>query len=552
MERLCGYRIRFVLVGFVAAIMIGGGSAKAEIIMGEPTNLGPVINDAYDMQECDFSHDGLQLYFTVWNRPDGFGSGDIYMAERETLNSPWQEPINLGPVVNSSAGELEPSISGDGLELYFGCWDDYILRVCTRTSKDAPWSSPVKIGPPVGSNEPAMEIGSNDALIPDISADGLSLYFCSTRAGGFGNSDIWVARRATKNDPWAEPVNLGPNVNTATDDLSPCISTDGLTLILRSSGRLCASTRKSVEDSWGPAVDLGINKGGNLGWQHGATLSPDGSCLYLENYSAWGGYGKGDFWQVTFTPVVDFNSDGIVDSADLCIMVDHWGEEDSSLDIAPLPLGDGIVDIQDLVILAAHLFEDVNDPTLIAHWALDESEGTVAFDSIGNSESFVAGGAIWEPDGGHVDGAIRLDGVDDFIVTAPVLDPSEGPFSILAWVQGGTPGQVIISELLGANWLMLDSEGKLMTEVRNSDLSESSLLSQTIITDGSWHRIGLVWDGLSRKLCVDDVIVAEDVLNGLEASYKGLYIGTGKERQVGTFWSGLIDDVRIYNRAILP
>jgi predicted secreted protein len=56
-------------------------------------------------------------------------------------------------------------------------------------------------------------------------------------------------------------------------------------------------------------------------------------------------------------PSPDFNGDGIVDSADLCIMVDHWGEDCPLCDIAPPPFGDGIVDVNDLILLAEHLFE---------------------------------------------------------------------------------------------------------------------------------------------------------------------------------------------------
>jgi len=59
-----------------------------------------------------------------------------------------------------------------------------------------------------------MALGSKDAWTPEISPGGLSLYFSSTRVGGHGGTDIWVAKRATKGDPWGEPVNLGPNVNS--------------------------------------------------------------------------------------------------------------------------------------------------------------------------------------------------------------------------------------------------------------------------------------------------------------------------------------------------
>jgi len=56
--------------------------------------------------------------------------------------------------------------------------------------------------------------------------------------------------------------------------------------------------------------------------------------------------------------IIDFNGDGIVDSADMCIMVDHWGEDYPLCDISPMPFGDSIVNVQDLIVLAEHLFEE--------------------------------------------------------------------------------------------------------------------------------------------------------------------------------------------------
>jgi len=61
-----------------------------------------------------------------------------------------------------------------------------------------------------------------------------------------------------------------------------------------------------------------------------------------------------------------------------------------------------------------------------------------------------------------------------------------------------------------------------------------------------------VWNGSHRTLYVNDVVVAEDVQGGLEGSIDGLYVGTGKDMAPGTDWSGLIDDIRIYNRAVKP
>ena len=80
----------------------------------------------------------------------------------------------------------------------------------------------------------------------------------------------------------------------------------------------------------------------------------------------------------------------------------------------------------------------------------------------------------------------------------------------------------------------------------------SILQPETTITDGQWHRIGFVWDGASRALYVDDILVAEDTQNNLSSSLGGLNIGCGSNSAAGAFWSGLIDDIRVYNRAVSP
>ena len=91
-----------------------------------------------------------------------------------------------------------------------------------------------------------------------------------------------------------------------------------------------------------------------------------------------------------------------------------------------------------------------------------------------------------------------------------------------------------------------------MTELRHvgGRAEEPPLLSQTLITDGAWHHVGFVWDGSDRILYVDDAEVARDTQVGLGSSEGGLYIGTGKNREPGSFFSGLIDDVRIYDEAL--
>ena len=254
----------------------------------------------------------------------------------------------------------------------------------------------------------------------------------------------------------------------------------------------------------------------------------------------------------TGLPTPDFNGDYVVDIEDLTLLIEFWGTDEPLCDIAPRPFGDGIIDVQDLELLMSDWGQELEDPTLIAHWKLDETEGMSAADSIGDNDGIVLGNPMWHSEGGQVNGALEFDGIDDMIIAKSVLNPEDGPFTIFAWIKGGAPGQVIISQQNGVNWLQVDSDGTLMTELMSTGRTATPLYSETAITDDNWHRVGFVWDSSQRTLYVDDIPVAIDNQTGLGGSTGGLVIGVGQGNQAGTFWSGMIDDVRIYGRVVEP
>jgi len=336
--------------------------AKADFTFGTPTNLGPIVNSSSGEGSPSISADGLSIIFTSL-RPGGRGSADLWITTRESTDDDWGEPVNLGLTVNSSAWDGELSISTDGLELYFasgrpGGSGGSDIWVTTRATVSDPWGEPVNLGPTVNSST-----GDYDVC---ISADGLSLYIESDRGGGHGGGDMWVTNRTTTSEPWGEPVNLGSTVNTSAYDGAPSISADGRMLFFsdfpnsRPGGYggsdIWVTTRGTVSDPWGEPVNLGSTVNGSANDQ-GPNISADGSILYFFSTRS-GGYGDFDIWQLSIEPIVDLNGDGIVDSADMSIMVDFWGSDESLCDIGPMPWGDGIVDVQDLIVLAEHLFEE--------------------------------------------------------------------------------------------------------------------------------------------------------------------------------------------------
>jgi len=249
----------------------------------------------------------------------------------------------------------------------------------------------------------------------------------------------------------------------------------------------------------------------------------------------------------------DFTGNEKVDIEDLVLLIEHWGEEEPALDIAPPPFGDGVVDASDLEAFMEYWGREVKDPALTAHWKLDEVEGPIAADSVGTNDGALVGNPTWQPTGGKIAGALQLDGADDCAVTDFVCDPSAGCFSLFAWVRGGAPGQVIVSQDKGANWLMTHaSEGSLTAEISGGGRTGKPLLSASVVTDDAWHRVGFVWNGSNRILYIDDVEVARDSQSSLAACRGGLHIGAGNSLSAGTFWSALIDDIRIYRRAVQP
>jgi len=155
---------------------------------------------------------------------------------------------------------------------------------------------------------------------PFLSHDGLSLFFTAVPWPWSGstvaiNGDIFVSTRPSRDDGWGVPSRL-PVLSSARNDEGLSFARgDSILYFVRS-------------DPYDPSV----------------TMDP--------------ALATSDLWQVEVTPIVDLTGDGIVDSIDVCKLVDRWHTYDTVCDIAPAPLGDGYVDVQDLIVLAEHLFEE--------------------------------------------------------------------------------------------------------------------------------------------------------------------------------------------------
>jgi hypothetical protein len=157
----------------------------------------------------------------------GIRRDDLGVSLASARYSTWSAPVNLGPTVNSPFADITPEISKDGLSLYFsstrpGGFGSNDLWVSRRACTDM-GDPDCAWGAPVNLGETINTAGIDAA--PHLSRDGHLLFFTSERPGGFGSNDIWVSRRTHTHDDfaWEAPVNLGPGVNGAQFDAGPSL-----------------------------------------------------------------------------------------------------------------------------------------------------------------------------------------------------------------------------------------------------------------------------------------------------------------------------------------
>ncbi len=143
------------------------------------------------------------------------------------------------------------------------------------------------------SGTPADFNGATLDGCPFVSRDGKTFYMASTRVGGLGGIDIWVSTRASENDPWGSPVNVGPPVNSSANDFCPTISRDGHLFYFvsnRSGG--CGGddiyTTRLRPDRWDPVQNFGcdVNSAANEASPFPLPERADGPVLYFSSTRA--------------------------------------------------------------------------------------------------------------------------------------------------------------------------------------------------------------------------------------------------------------------------
>lgn len=200
---------------------------------GTGVPMPPNINTYNNEGAPTFAPDGRTLIFVGCIDPRygygegrrGYGSCDLFVTEK--VGDKWLDPINLPGAVNTANWETQPSLSSDGMTLYFirgsisgsggsnqRNGDIYV----SKKMEDGSWGVPVKL--PANVNTPYSE--SSVLIHPD----GRTLYFSSNGHVGMGGYDLYMTT-LQPDGSWSNPKNLGYPINTADNESSLLVYSSG-------------------------------------------------------------------------------------------------------------------------------------------------------------------------------------------------------------------------------------------------------------------------------------------------------------------------------------
>jgi len=273
----------------------------------QPVNLGPVVNSSAADMNAGLSPDQRALYF-VSTRPGGLGGNDIWVSHRRCLQCSWETPVNLEAPINTSTNEGAPTLSDDGRMLFFysgrssgqGGSDIWVsLRISTGADGDI-WGDPVNLGPDVNT-------AVNEQAAYYVRGDGegtATLYFNRGPTGG--DQDIYRVSLSSAGEPLGPAVAVS-ELNSTSTDQKVAVRTDGHELLLSSNRAgtfgdldIWRFTRQAIHDPWSNAEHLGAPL--NTSYVDSqAALSRDGGTLIFTSNRP-GGSGGNDLWMSTRGP----------------------------------------------------------------------------------------------------------------------------------------------------------------------------------------------------------------------------------------------------------
>ncbi|UCG48421.1 MAG: lamin tail domain-containing protein, partial [Phycisphaerales bacterium] len=189
-------------------------------------------------------------------------------------------------------------------------------------------------------------------------------------------------------------------------------------------------------------------------------------------------------------------------------------------------------------------------PGLAAHWKFDDGSGISAKDSAGINNGTLHGGPTWV--NGFTGGALSFDGQDDYVSTSSVGALATDSVTVEAWVRlegpTGASYPILTQHLPTYKGYYLHVNGNKPSFSLVAGRPSPSAISPNAIESGQWHHIAGTNDGSNIKIYVNGQLKATADSAGANGVDYSATIGL--DDRSSTYFEGLIDDVRIYNRAL--
>ena len=186
----------------------------------------------------------------------------------------------------------------------------------------------------------------------------------------------------------------------------------------------------------------------------------------------------------------------------------------------------------------------ITDPSLVGWWRFDEGYGTTAIDFSGNGFDIALHNTTWED--GLFEGAVHFHGAGYGHVGN--FRYGDNAITVCAWVWHDafridkTERYVTVGPSVAV--IRKEADDRLHFYIK-TDGNLRHLRVDGFLTEGQWHHVAGTWDGLTQRLYIDGVEIASQALSGVLGDTSHVMISSRD-----TPFNGMLDEVRIYNRAL--
>lgn len=301
--------------------LVGMQSCKLAIEWEKnPSNFKIETIKKINSRENDFSPSysdptGRVIIFTtsrdgvVGKKPDewtGLNFTDLFTTKQDTKGN-WSQPVTIDDTeaLNTEDNEGQAAFNENFSRMYFTrCSRENVTengcQIWVTNKQGRSWSEPVKI-----------DLGGDSTSVfghPAISPDETTLIFSSSRKGGAGGHDLWVATRNSASENFTAPRNLGELINTPGDELFPTLRGDTV-LYFASDGHLgmggldIFKSVKQEDGTWSEPVNMKppINTNAD---DFGITWHPEGNNEGFFSSNRKGGRGRDDIYYFISPPII--------------------------------------------------------------------------------------------------------------------------------------------------------------------------------------------------------------------------------------------------------